>query len=85
MQLGLDPTNQILRDAKDAGFKDVHDYLVHLVTGEDAETIFARKPCFPWGTWLKGNSGDMKSGESEEEDPYKNMSRKNRVLMQLGP
>jgi hypothetical protein len=33
-QAGLEPTHQVVRLARDAGFGNVHDYLVHLVTGE---------------------------------------------------
>lgn len=34
VQAGLEPTHQVVRLARDAGFDNVHDYLVHLVTGE---------------------------------------------------
>jgi hypothetical protein len=34
LQAGLEPTHQVVRLARDAGFDNVHDYLVHLVTGE---------------------------------------------------
>lgn len=33
VQAGLEPTHQIIKSAKEAGFSNVHDYLVHLVTG----------------------------------------------------
>jgi len=33
-QAGLDPTHQVVKLAREAGFDNVHDYLVHLVTGE---------------------------------------------------
>lgn len=33
LQAGLEPTHQVVRLARDAGFDNVHDYLVHLVTG----------------------------------------------------
>lgn len=33
LQLGLEPTHQIARLARADGFSNVHDYLVHLVTG----------------------------------------------------
>lgn len=33
VQMGLEPTHQVVRLARDAGFDNVHDYLVHLVTG----------------------------------------------------
>jgi len=32
-QAGLEPTHQVVKLARDAGFDNVHDYLVHLVTG----------------------------------------------------
>ena len=69
-QLGLDPTNHIFRSAKDAGFSDVHDYLVHLVTGEGADAIAARKPAQPWGAWLTGHVVERTAAEAvaEEED-----------------
>lgn len=72
MQLGLDPTHQILHSAKDAGFTNVHDYLVHLVTGEDADAIAARKPAQPWGAWLTGHVVERAAaaeGEEGEEEP----------------
>jgi hypothetical protein len=34
VQAGLEPTHQVVKLARDAGFSNVHDYLVHLVTGE---------------------------------------------------
>eukprot|EP00775_Hariotina_reticulata_P001683 gene1683-2027_t len=55
---GLEPTHQVVKLARDAGFCNVHDYLVHLVTDEDAETIAARKLAQPWGSWLKQDSSD---------------------------
>jgi len=33
LQAGLGPTHQVVKLARDAGFDNVHDYLVHLVTG----------------------------------------------------
>ena len=33
MQAGLEPTHQVKKMAVTAGFDNVHDYLVHLVTG----------------------------------------------------
>ncbi|WIA12111.1 hypothetical protein OEZ85_012185 [Tetradesmus obliquus] len=55
---GLDPTHQVVKLARDAGFSNVHDYLVHLVTGEDAEEIAARKVQHRWGSWLKQDASD---------------------------
>jgi hypothetical protein len=34
LQLKLEPTHQVVKLAKEAGFTNVHDYLVHLVTSE---------------------------------------------------
>jgi hypothetical protein len=34
LQLQLEPTHQVVRLAKEAGFTNVHDYLVHVVTCE---------------------------------------------------
>ena len=37
LQMGLEPTHQVVRLARDAGFGNVHDYLVHLVTGRSSD------------------------------------------------
>ena len=50
---GLTPTHQMIQLARAHGFDNVHDYLVHRETGEDAETIAERKLTFPWGKWLR--------------------------------
>jgi hypothetical protein len=36
-QAGLEPTHQVVKLAREAGFDNVHDYLVHLVTGKDQQ------------------------------------------------
>ena len=46
---GLPATGQVLPSARRAGFSDVHDYLVHLNTGEGPEAIAGRKEGHPWG------------------------------------
>jgi hypothetical protein len=35
-------TGQLASDARAQGFDNVHDYLIHVVTKEDAETIKSR-------------------------------------------
>lgn len=52
-QLGLEPTHQLLPQARQASFTNVHDYLVHLATGESAEQIAGRKAAAPWGKFLQ--------------------------------
>ena len=56
LQAGLDPTRQIVHSARDAGFSDVHDYLVHLVTGEppDVIAVSGREACHTSGEWEGG-------------------------------
>jgi hypothetical protein len=34
----LEPTHQVVRLAREAGFDNVHDYLVHIVTRESVDT-----------------------------------------------
>lgn len=60
---GLEPTHQVVKLARDAGFDNVHDYLVHLVTDETAEVIAERKLQFPWGAWLKGGEDGSEASE----------------------
>ncbi|KAF8071208.1 Cdca7l [Scenedesmus sp. PABB004] len=55
---GLEPTHQVAKLARDAGFTNVHDYLVHLVTGETPEVVTARKLKHGWGAWLKPDGSD---------------------------
>jgi hypothetical protein len=49
---GLPPTHQVVQLARAAGFDNVHDYLVHGVTGESPEELLERKKTFNWGKWL---------------------------------
>ena len=46
-QAGLEPTHQVLKNARDVGFDNVHDYLVHLVTGETSTARPGRMSCLP--------------------------------------
>ena len=52
LQEGLAPTGHIIGQAREAGFNNVHDFLLHQATGESANTIAARKGSFEWGSWL---------------------------------
>jgi hypothetical protein len=77
-QANLEPTAQIVFLARSAGFSNVHDYLVHLVTGEKEEDIAARKAKFAWGAFLRGGdasdasaqtaAGGSGSGAAEDEE-----------------
>lgn len=49
---GLGPTHQLIKEARAAHFTNVHDYLIHMATGEDQESIAARKFSHDWGAWL---------------------------------
>lgn len=46
---GLGPTHQLIKQARSAGFDNVHDFLVHRSTGQSPEVIAARKLAHPWG------------------------------------
>eukprot|EP00890_Picochlorum_soloecismus_P004251 jgi/Picsp_1/4827/NSC_02194-R1_protein len=72
---GLHPTHQIVKEARKSGFDNVHDYLVHLNTGEDCETIAHRKSQFSWGNFLM-NKDNI---EEEAESGHRDISR-DRVL-----
>lgn len=41
VQAGLEPTHQVLKLAREAGFNNVHDYLVHLTTGGHRQLALA--------------------------------------------
>lgn len=72
---GLHPTHQIVKEARKAGFDNVHDYLVHLNTDEDCETIAQRKYQFAWGDFL------IKKNAIEEDDESGNRdTARDRVL-----
>lgn len=49
---GMEPTHQIMSLVRGAEFDNVHDYLIHLATGESKEDIAKRKHAFPWGKWV---------------------------------
>ena len=49
---GAAPTGQRVREAGRAGFDNVHDYLVHLETGETPAQFLDRKKAHWWGAWL---------------------------------
>lgn len=65
---GLGPTHQLIKQARAAGFTNVHDYLVHKSTGETADAITARKTTFPWGQWLLKPFTPPSEEEEEEEE-----------------
>ncbi|MEW5297807.1 MAG: hypothetical protein WDW36_000990 [Sanguina aurantia] len=69
---GQDPTHQVLKSAKDSGFNNVHDFLIHLTSGESAEEIAARKVNHPWGHWMRASSccagGGACSSGAEDSD-----------------
>lgn len=72
----------MIKEARFAGFDNVHDYLVHCQTGEDATIIAERKQTFPWGAWLTvpfqpinvDRSGRDFQSDSVEIDPDSNSS-----------
>ena len=64
---GLGPTHQLIKEARIAGFNNVHDYLVHRTTNESPEVISARKTTFPWGAWLEVEVPEEQEIEEEEE------------------
>ncbi|KAK9812224.1 hypothetical protein WJX73_005205 [Symbiochloris irregularis] len=45
---GLTPTHQMIKQAREAGFTNVHDFLVHRHTGESQKELHARKAHLPW-------------------------------------
>ena len=49
---GLAPTHQVINLARASGFDNVHDYLVHGVTGATPAQLLQRKTSFAWGRWL---------------------------------
>ena len=65
---GLHPTHQIVKEARKAGFGNVHDYLVHLNTDEDSETIARRKYQFAWGDFLIKKHAVEEDDESSDRD-----------------
>lgn len=51
---GKAPTRQLIGVARARGFTNVHDYLIHLETGEAPDTIGDRKRGHEWAAWLRG-------------------------------
>ena len=49
---GAGPTHQVINLARASGFDNVHDYLVHGVTGATPAQLLQRKTSFAWGRWL---------------------------------
>jgi hypothetical protein len=45
---GLSPTHQIIGVARQQGFDNVHDYLVHCATGASPAELLGRKKTFSW-------------------------------------
>ncbi|KAI8468001.1 MAG: zinc-finger domain of monoamine-oxidase A repressor R1-domain-containing protein [Monoraphidium minutum] len=75
---GLEPTAQIVFLARSAGFSNVHDYLVHLVTGEKEEEVAARKDGNDWGVaaYEEAAASGSGGGEGGEEGaPKKKQAR----------
>ena len=71
---GLGPTHQLIKQARSAGFDNVHDYLVFRATGESAEEIANRKSTFSWAAWMDvvvttETEGEDKKEEEGEEKP----------------
>lgn len=52
---GKMPTGQLVWTARSAGFDNVHDFLIHLVTGDASEVIAQRKEGHEWTVF--GRSG----------------------------
>ena len=57
---GLAPTGQVKSLAIQAGFDNVHDWLVYNQTGESAAALVLRKWEAPWAAWLNGGSNENK-------------------------
>ena len=49
---GLPHTGQLAPEARERGFTNVHDYLVHMDTGESQVELLRRKKSHWWGAWL---------------------------------
>jgi hypothetical protein len=71
----LAPTHQMVKLARISGFDNVHDYLIHVKTGETASKIAKRKFDFDWGQWLLEENDIMGvEVENEEENVEENVS-----------
>ena len=73
---GLSPTHQMVKLARTSGFDNVHDYLIHIKTGESASKIAKRKLEFDWGQWLleEEEVAVVDSAEAEEENQQENVA-----------
>ncbi len=72
---GLSPTHQMVKLARTSGFDNVHDYLIHIKTGESASKISKRKLEFEWGQWLLEEEVTVVDGaEAEEENQQENVA-----------
>lgn len=65
---GLSPTHQVIQLARASGFDNVHDYLVHGVTGQTPAQLLDRKRSFAWGKWLTGDFAAAKKAEAVTAD-----------------
>jgi hypothetical protein len=63
---GLGPTHQIIKQARLAGFTNVHDYLVARETKESPDEISARKVAHAWGNWLSVPYSPVDDGDGNE-------------------
>jgi hypothetical protein len=81
-----------VKEARISGFTNVHDYLIHLKTGESPSEIDNRKQKFFWGKWL-GLSDNCDGGSSSEEEIERESSedenlsknlRTKRMVRQIG-
>ena len=79
-----------MKEARISGFTNVHDYLIHLKTGESPSEIENRKQKFSWGNWLSDNcdggstSEEMTEQESSEDENRSKNSGTRRMVRQIG-
>lgn len=59
-----------------SGFGNVHDYLIHQRTGENAEQISERKAAFAWGKWLFSSESEGEQERLVLEKPIRVMTRR---------
>ena len=73
---GLLPTHQMVKLARTSGFDNVHDYLIHIKTGESASKISKRKLEFGWGQWPLEEEDVVvvDNAEAEEENQQENVA-----------
>ncbi|GAB4813732.1 hypothetical protein N2152v2_000778 [Parachlorella kessleri] len=85
---GLGPTHQMIKEARGAGFSNVHDFLVHSKTREAAEEVAARKEAHPWGAWLKvpyEPATQKDEEESQQQDGGEQLSSLAAAAAAAGP